>query len=221
MMRLATSTGGGLAAGHGTATVRRFLLILGAMLLALVACSSPREPSTAAAAEAPRHDPARSFSIHDLPSLWATQRGDQVHLADIPGRVQVMAMVYTSCHSTCPAIVREMKQLESALGDAARDDVHFVLVSLDPARDTPGRLAEWAAGTQLDSARWTLLAGDDDTLRELAAVLGVRYQLLQNGEVAHNNVITLLDSAGTVVHQRMSLGGPLDRLTAEIEKLVR
>jgi protein SCO1 len=219
-------TGATLVPGHGVIAgmptgMRRLLLILGLTILALVACSSPREVTTADAAEVPVRAAADGFSVHDLSSRWVTQRGDTVQLADLPGRVQVMAMVYTSCHSTCPAIVKEMKQLESALGDATRGDVHFLLVSLDPARDTPGRMAEWAAGTQLDPTRWTLLAGDDGTLRELAAVLGVRYQVLQNGEVAHSNVITVLDSTGTVVHQRTTLGGSLEGLTTLIGELAR
>jgi protein SCO1/2 len=84
--------------------------------------------------------------------------------------------------------------------------VGFVLVSLDPARDTPGQLAAWAARTQLDSARWTLLNGDAEAVREVAAALGVRYQPQADDELAHTNAITVLDPAGIVVHQQVGLG---------------
>ena len=72
--------------------------------------------------------------------------------------------------------------------------------------DTPGRLAEWGARTGLDPARWTLLAGDAGAVREVAAVLGVRYQAQADGELAHTNAITVLDRAGAVVHQQVGLG---------------
>jgi protein SCO1 len=150
--------------------------------------------------------PASEYSLYDLPSAWRDQRGDSVRLPDLAGKVRVVAMVYTSCQATCPLIVAELKRVEGALAPEQRDSVGFVLVSLDPERDTPGRLAAWAAQTRLDPARWTLLAGDDDAVRELAASLDVRYQAQPDGELAHTNALTVLDRAGGIAHRQPGLG---------------
>jgi protein SCO1 len=150
--------------------------------------------------------PAPDYSVYDLPAVWRDQAGDTVRLPALAGRVRVMAMVYTSCQATCPLIVADLKRIEAALPPARRGDVGFVLVSLDPERDTPGRLAEWGAHTGLDPARWTLLAGDDDAVRELAATLDVRYQAQPGGELAHTNGLTVLDRAGGVAHRQVGLG---------------
>ena len=84
-------------------------------------------------------------------------------------------------------------------------DVGFVLVSLDPARDDPARLAMFATERGLDASRWTLLDGSDDSVRELATVLGVRYRRLSADELAHSNALTLLDTDGAVAYQHAGL----------------
>ena len=115
-----------------------------------------------------------------------------VSFPDLPGRVSL------------EEIERHWPDLLPGLVD--HDGVGFLLVSLDPQRDTPGRLAEWAKQSALDDARWTLLSGDDGAVRELAATLGVRYQVQPDGEVAHTNAITVLDASGRVAHQQTGLG---------------
>jgi len=161
-----------------------------------------------------------AFSLYDLGSTWKDQRGETVPLGQLAGKVRVVSLVYTSCHATCPAILVELKRIEESIPADRRDDVGFVLVSLDPARDTPGRLATWAEGNQLDPVRWTLLNGSEAAVRELAAILDVRYQQLPDGEVAHANVITVLDTSGTVVHQQVTLGDETRGTSAAVHRLL-
>lgn len=195
-----------------------------ALAALLGACARPATPSAAAAPQAAASDAAADagerWSLYDLPSTWRDQRGAAVRLPVLAGKVRVVAMVYTSCHAACPLIVADLKRIEASLPAARRDDVGFVLVSLDPARDTPGRLAEWAARTQLDPTRWTLLAGDDDSVRELSAALGVRYQAQADGERAHTNAITVLDATGAVAHQQLGLGDPAGATVAAVRHLL-
>jgi protein SCO1/2 len=144
--------------------------------------------------------PTRSdYSVFDLASTWRDQDGRSVSLASLRGRPRAMAMVYTHCTSTCPLILETLKQLEAKTDSS----VAFVLVSIDPARDSVGQLAAYAREHGL-SSRWTLLAGDDDAIRELAATLGVNYRRLSADELAHANVITVLDRDGAVVAQQPS-----------------
>jgi protein SCO1/2 len=161
-----------------------------------------------------------SYSVYDLVSVWRDQRGDDLALTELAGKVRVVAMVYTSCQATCPLIVGDLKRIESSLPADRRDDVGFVLVSLDPDRDTPGRLAAWAAETRLDPARWMLLNGDDSAVRELAATLGVRYRSLPDGELAHTNAITVLDRAGRVAYQQPGLGDESGATAAAVTALL-
>ena len=179
-------------------------------------------PATLAAAPAaPAAPAATDWSVYDLPTTWVTQRGDSVRLADLAGPVRIVAMVYTECRATCPLIVADLRRILAAVPDARRADVGVVLVSLDPQRDTPGRLAEWAEETRLDPAQWTLLNGSDANVRELAATLDVRYQAQPDGEVAHTNAIHVLNERGAVVHRQTGLGEPAAETAAVVAALLR
>ena len=147
------------------------------------------------------------ISLFDLDATWRDQSGAELTLQQATrGRVAVVTMLYTNCAVACPRIVADLKRIEGALSADQRKKVTFVVASMDPARDTPERLAMWAADTHLDPAGWSVLTGTDDTVRELAAVLGVRYTVLEDGEIAHSNRIAVLDQEGAPVHRQFGLG---------------
>lgn len=182
--------------------------------------SEPALPATPATPDARPVGSLAAFSLYDIGTSWRNERGDSLLLAEMAGTVRVVALVYTSCHGTCPLIVNDMKRIEAAIPPGRDADVGFVLISLDPARDTPGRLAAWAADNELDPARWTMLNGTDVTVREIAATLGVRYQVQPDGEVAHSNIITVLDRDGMVVHQQTTLGDETLATSAIVNRLL-
>lgn len=191
------------------------LLVALVALLALPACTvadarddraASADSVAAAPAPAPVAPTPTDWSVYELTSSWVSQRGDTLRLADLAGPVRVVAMVYTECRATCPLIVADLQRVLAAVPAERRADVGVVLVSLDPERDTPGRLAEWARETRLDPARWTLLNGSDAAVRELAATLDVRYQPQPDGELAHTNALTVLDATGAVAHRQIGLG---------------
>lgn len=150
-------------------------------------------------------DEPSDFSIYHAGSFWTDQSGTERQLESLRGKVRVVAMVYTSCAYACPRIIMDMKRIEGEIPPGSRDDVGFVLVTIDPERDTPERLATFARGSRLDQ-RWTLLTGTEDDILELAALLGVQYRETAPGEFVHSNLITVLDADGRVVHRQLGLG---------------
>ena len=176
-----------------------FRTLLTFVLVAVAGCARGGQPATTASVASAQGE---SFAVYDLGSTWRDQQGTTRLIGSLAGRPVVMAMIYTHCSATCPLIIGEMKRIEHASGSS----VGLVLVSLDPDRDTAGRLAEYASTEGLTPGRWTLLSGNDDDTRALAAALGVRYRRVSAEELAHSNTLTLLDATGTIVHQEMGLG---------------
>lgn len=177
-----------------------------ALLLFVTACGGhpPDSEQMAGMHAGIQHDTpaaatASTGSLYVLDQSWTDQTGNVVHLADLAGRPRVVAMAYTSCVYACPRIIAEMKRIEAALADVdpARAP-GFVLFSIDPARDTPARLAEFAAEAGLDPVRWTLLTAPDDEVLELSVLLGVKYRATESGDFAHSNLVTVLDGEGAV-----------------------
>jgi protein SCO1 len=191
------------------------VLLAGALLVAACGAGALPDDATPHAAHAAPHSShatadglaladASPFSIYELDASWQDQHGTTRPLASLAGRPQVIALVYTHCSSACPLILADMKRLEAELG-AAAVCVGFVLVSLNPERDTPARLGEYAAATRLDPAQWTLLTASSDAVLELAMLLGVRYRRVGD-EFEHSNVLTVLDDDGRIVHRQLGLG---------------
>jgi protein SCO1 len=192
------------------------LIVLVALLaLATIGCASQPAPATRTPARTDGSaGDAERFSVYELEGRWRDQSGATRSLANWRGTPVLLAMVYTHCTATCPLAVSELKRI------AALDpEVRFVLVSLDPARDDVSRLADYAAERALDPSRWTLLTGSDADVRDLAATLDVRYRRVTPEDLAHSNLITLLDREGRVVRQ--ASGRMDDAAIAELHATAR
>lgn len=172
--------------------------LLAALLLAPPLLALPL-PATAAA-ELP------GDSLYLLQDSFSDQSGKAFQLADRRGKPQVVAMFYTSCRYICPLIVDSAKGVEHALTPAERARMGVLLVSMDPARDDTAALASVARNRKLDPARWTLARTDAGTVRRMAALLGVRYRELADGEFNHSSALVLLDAQGRVVARTERLG---------------
>ena len=180
------------------------------------ATTAPRPDGPAAAppvqvrAPAPMHGqidagkPIDVASIYQLESRWTRADGERIKLSTLRGKVRVVAIFYSSCEYACPIIVGRMKAVQAAIPEGKRDAAGFVLISMDTAHDDPARLAAYAKRMELEGD-WTLLHGSDGDVRELAALLGFRYRLEQDGGYSHSNMITVLDREGRVNHQSIGL----------------
>ncbi len=161
--------------------------------------------------------PARAAgeSIYELDLALTDDAGAAVHLADLRGQTTVAAMIYTTCTSVCPRVTEDMKAIERQLPAEHKRGVTFALFSLDPGRDTPDALRRFAAEHGLDRARWRLFAASEDGVRDLAAVLGVKYKREEAGAIAHSATIFVIDREGIVRHRQLGLSeNPRDLLDA-------
>lgn len=164
-------------------------------------------------ADAPPASPAAALpgdSVYLLADRFTDQAGRDFALADRRGRPQLVAMFYTSCGYVCPLIVDSAKGVEHALTDAERAGLDLLLVSIDPARDDVAALRGVAERRKLDPARWTLARTGEAGVRRLAAVLGVRYRALADGEFNHTSSLVLLDRDGRKLAATAQLGAVPD-----------
>jgi cytochrome oxidase Cu insertion factor (SCO1/SenC/PrrC family) len=95
-----------------------------------------------------------------------SQTGDSVHLADLAGQVWIGDFIFTNCASSCPMMTLQLQKLQAALAGETR--VRLVSFSVDPERDTPAKLAEYAANYGADPERWLFLTGEKAAIRSLS-----------------------------------------------------
>jgi len=162
-------------------------------------------------------------SVYHVASNWVNQNGRKVNIADFQGKVQVVAFVYTYCEHSCPFIIANLKRIERELPAEERTGIQITLVSLDPARDRPEVLKKYMLDHDLDEQLWTMLNGDPDDVLELSALMGVRYKPMDNEtkDIAHSNMITVLDRKGRISYQMKGLNEGLDPVVAAITRAIK
>ena len=184
---------------------------------------SPEEPSpethTAAAHAGPGSStstPSESRttnSIRDyaVPAVQLVRDdGKPVSLTDEmnDGRPIVMNFIFTTCTTICPVMSNVFSQFERRLGPDA-EKVHLMSISIDPERDTPARLIEYArkfhAGPEWRHYTGTLTA-NQMTVREVwvggrqLSVSGVGNFRMPCGPAAGNSGDTILAKVGSGLH---------------------
>lgn len=158
-------------------------------------------------------------SVYNLNSSWKTEKGDSVPFSHFQGKVTVAAMVFTHCASACPRIIADIQRIEKSLLLEERKQVRFLLISMDPERDTPERMQEFAEQFQLNE-QWTLISSNEDATMEMANILGVRVKKLSDGGFDHSNVIHVINSAGIIIHQQQGLAVDPAETVAAVQRLL-
>ncbi|HET9993180.1 MAG TPA: SCO family protein [Kofleriaceae bacterium] len=146
-------------------------------------------------------------SLYDLTLSVTSAAGVRTGLDVDRGHPTLVSMFYGSCAAACPLLIDTIDRTLQSLPASARDDARVVLVSFDPARDTPARLRELVRQHRLDG-RWTLAAASDVDARTLAAVLGIRYRSTPDGQFFHTSVIVALDRDGRSTARMDGIGDP-------------
>jgi len=159
--------------------------------------------------------PFSAKSLYQTDVAFTDDAGRSFQLGELHGRPVVLTMFFASCGYACPLLVTDMQAIRAKLPAEIRDQAAFVLVSFDVERDTPAALAAYREQRGL-GRDWILLHGNDDAVRELAALLGVKYKPETGGGFSHSNLITLLNREGEVAYQRNGLKGGLDETAAAL-----
>ena len=164
-------------------------------------------------------------SLYQLDSTWTNDLGQSLKLGQLQGRVQVVAMFFTSCNYACPLIVHDMERIDSALPSDVRGNVGFTLMTIDTVRDTPAALHAYRTVHKLPENSWTLLHGTPDDTLEFAALLGVKfkreYKIEATGQFAHSNLITVLNERGEIIHQLVGLNQDLQDTVKRVVRAAR
>lgn len=176
--------------------------------LLLVACGLWLTPPALATVPAPA--PLPRDSVYQLPLPVTDAHGARYDWRTLRGKPRVVSMFYTSCQFVCPLIVDAGKAIEKNLTPAQRQRLGIVLISLDPAHDTPAALREVETRRTLDPARWTLATPAPGDVRAVAGVLGVRYRQLADGSFNHSTALLLLDRDGRVLARTEQVGSVPD-----------
>ena len=143
-------------------------LVFAACLLLATAASAQEHHHAGGAA--PAVGTVHASPIRDV--LVQTQDGRTAHFYSdlVKDRLVAVNFIFTSCTTVCPLMGVRFAHLQSLLGERARD-VSLLSISIDPATDTPERLAAWSRRMGAKPG-WTLVTGAKPDIESLAQSLG-------------------------------------------------
>ena len=127
--------------------------------------------------------------------------GRTVTRAELAGKILVVDFLFTSCSLTCPAVNRQMAEIQRLTTGQA--DVRLVSLTVDPRSDTVPVLAEYGQRFGADTNRWLLLTGEKKVLHELIAKSFLAQDAddpfnYMPGNFSHTERIALVDAGGQV-----------------------
>ncbi|MFO0980580.1 MAG: SCO family protein [Planctomycetota bacterium] len=159
-----------------------------------------------------------------LPVMWTVpvfdlieRSGKRVTRDSLKGRVWIADFIFTSCANTCPVMTAEMKRIDGELPRvlaAAEQRPVLVSFSVDPDRDTPAALTQYA--TRIGASQdWLFLTGDRRAITALA-VNGFKLAAVDQPEdFTHSSKLVLID-------RELRIRGFYDGLGSEsVDQLVR
>jgi protein SCO1 len=185
-----------IARPHAVIGVATALVLAGAVGLALVLHVGPW-------AEPPLEVlwPAPSFTLTD-------QQHRPFGSADLAGRAALFSFVYTNCPDACPLLTANMAQVQDRLRARGLlgSNVELVSITVDPRRDTPEVLAEYAARYRADPDAWRFLSGEPEAI----------YQVLWGFKLNTLEVARAFEGADVVPHSdRFAVVDPQGRVRAQ------
>jgi protein SCO1/2 len=130
--------------------------------------------------------------LGEVPRFVLTERsGGTVSDSDLAGEPWVADFIFTQCSGICPILSNRMAELERALRREGLA-VRLVSFSVDPARDTPAVLREYADRFGADPGRWLFLTGERAALYRL---IGEGFRL----SVAERSAEAAADDGGELI----------------------
>ena len=126
--------------------------------------------------------------------------GRAVTNASFAGKWMLVYFGYTHCPDACPTALQDMANAADMLDPAQRQRIALVFITVDPERDTPAVMKEYASNF---AAPITALSGSAEQISRAAKEYRVYYAKheTENGgyEMDHSSVIYVMNPDGDFV----------------------
>ena len=134
----------------------------------------------------------------ELPALTLTDQHGQAQAVDsLTGRWTLLFFGYTFCPDICPTTLAELRQLQGLLGEEDRQRLRVLMVTVDPARDTPEQLKQYLG---FFDAGFRGLTGELENIQTLSGRVGIPFipgdTRQENYTVDHSANLALLGPDG-------------------------
>lgn len=158
--------------------------------------------------------------LFDAPAFSLTDQNEKpVTHETLRGNPWVAAFIFTQCAGPCPMMSAKMAELQKAVPNPRLKLVSF---TVDPERDTPAVLKEYAQKLGADESRWHFLTGPKDAMFDAARGMKLAAgPATEEAPIFHSDLFVLIDADGKVrgiYHSNEA--DALARLAADARRLI-
>lgn len=148
-----------------------------------------------------------------------TERSNKpLGLADLKGKIWIADFIFTTCPGPCPILTQKMSQMQTAMQYA--DDVKLVSFSVDPERDTPEILSQYADSYGAQPDKWYFLTGDKKEIYNFA-IKSLKLNITEeDNTIIHSTMFVLVDKNGHIRgYYNTSKAEYMSMLARDVERL--
>lgn len=201
-------------------TLRKAMLTIMPIKIAMFFCSLVFFVAPLSAS--PKASFAKDSFYYPFASLSLTdQYGKPFDIATLQGEVTLFNFIFTHCAWICPKQTGDMLRIYRALPREVLAKVRFVSVSVDPQRDTPQQLHEFASRLGANYQRWHFVRGEPQQTAGLIKALSLLQASEQSNaeQINHQTHLWLVGRAGRLMMRYDGLNVDDKRIAAEIGQL--
>lgn len=145
----------------------RSVTVAAMLVIASAPVSAGNAPTDKAAADAKARDYFSNVELVD-------QDGRSLKFYDdvLKDNIVVISFIFTNCQSACPLMTRNLTMIRDMLREDERRAIQFISISIDPLRDTPSAMKEFAQKHEADNGGWLWLTGQPDDVNYITKRLG-------------------------------------------------
>ena len=143
------------------------------------------------------------FSADEVVSASApvTASTKPIAMTSFNGKIVLITWYYTHCVDECPLTMFRFEQIQDALKKDGLFGKKVVLIAmtLDPTRDTPPVITEYASHFHADAAGWYFLRATPTNTRSILKQFGILVKPSTNPEfIEHVSKTELIDANGNI-----------------------
>lgn len=195
--------------------MKKTILLLVLIALSATACGSGTlDPSQFKGTLMPAAIPAPDFTLSNAD-------GQGVKLSDFQGKIVLLYFGYTFCPDVCPSSLSDLKLVQNRL-DESGEKIQVIMVTIDPERDTPEKIAQYVAHFH---PTFIGLSGSKEEIDAAGEGYGVYYERHEGTAatgylVDHTARIFVIEPDGTY-RLSFGFGTPVDDIASDLRLLLK
>ncbi len=159
-----------------------------------------------------------AVNLYEQSPVLETQSKTSVAFNSFQNKLLVLSFIFTNCPEACPMQTLKLKRTQDALNETDFNAVHFASISIDPDRDTPKALADYAAKFNANTSNWTFARTSKNGLAYFSNTISLG--LNKSDTLDHKMLVLLINTQGEILQHYAGTRFDPKRLASDIQSLI-